>query len=95
MDIGNTIKELRRQKGLKQNELAEKAQITQAYLSKIENNSKEPTISSLKAIANSLDVPLPILFFRSMTIEDVEPEKRIAFEILLPSIKGIVDSFIQ
>ncbi|WP_313189269.1 helix-turn-helix transcriptional regulator [Sphingobacterium sp.] len=94
MDIGNTIKELRRQKGLKQNELAEKAQITQAYLSKIENNSKEPTISSLKAIANSLDVPLPILFFRSMTIEDVEPEKRVAFEILLPSIKGMVDSFI-
>lgn len=94
MDIGNTIKELRKAKGLKQNELAEKAQITQAYLSKIENNSKEPTISSLKAIADSLEVPLPILIFRSMTIEDIEPQKREAFAILLPSIKGLVDSFI-
>lgn len=94
MDIGNTIKELRKKKGLKQNELAEKAHITQAYLSKIESNSKEPTISSLKSIAESLDIPLPILFFRSMTIEDVDSEKREAFGILLPSIKGMVDSFI-
>jgi len=94
MDIGNTIKELRKKKGFKQNELAEKAHITQAYLSKIENNSKEATISSLKSIAASLDIPLPILFFRSMTIEDIEPNKREAFEILLPSIKGMVDSFI-
>ena len=94
MDIGNTIKELRKKKGLKQNELAKKAHITQAYLSKIENNSKEPTISSLRSLAESLEIPLPILFFRSMTIEDVEPHKREAFEILLPSIKGMVDSFI-
>lgn len=94
MNIGNTIKELRNKKGLKQNELAEKAHITQAYLSKIENNSKEPTISSLRSLAESLEIPLPILFFRSMTIEDVEPHKREAFEILLPSIKGMVDSFI-
>lgn len=94
MDIGTTIRELRKKKGLKQNELAEKAHITQAYLSKIENNSKEPTISALKDIANSLDTPLPILFFRSMTFEDVEVEKREAFKILLPSIKGMVDSFI-
>lgn len=94
MDIGNTIRELRKKKGLKQNELAEKAHLTQAYLSKIENNSKEATISSLKSIAESLDIPLPILFFRSMTIEDIEPNKREAFKILLPSIKGMVDSFI-
>jgi transcriptional regulator with XRE-family HTH domain len=94
MDIGNTIKELRKKKGLKQNELAEKVHLTQAYLSKIENNSKEPSLSSLKAIAESLEIPLPILLFRSMTSDDIEPEKREAFKILLPSIKGMVDSFI-
>lgn len=94
MDIGKTIRELRKKKGLKQNQLAEKAQLTQAYLSKIESNSKEPTIGSLKSIADSLNVPLPILFFHSMTDEDVEPHKREAFKIILPSLKGMVESFI-
>ncbi|MDM8173655.1 helix-turn-helix transcriptional regulator [Olivibacter sp. 47] len=94
MDIGNTIKEIRKKKGLKQNELAEKSQMTQAYLSKIENNSKEPTIGSLKSIAESLNVPLPILFFHAMTVEDVEPEKRDAFKIIIPSLKGMVETFI-
>lgn len=94
MDIGSTIKEIRKKKGLKQNELAEKAQMTQAYLSKIESNLKEPTISTLKTIANSLDVPLPILFFYAMTVDDVESQKRDAFKIILPSMKGMVESFI-
>lgn len=95
MDIGNTIRELRRKKGLKQGELADKSDISQAYLSKIENNSKEPTITSLKAIALSLEVPLPILFFHSLTPEDIDPDKREAFKILLPSIKGMVESFVS
>ena len=94
MNIGNTIKELRRKKGLKQGELANKSDITQAYLSKIENNVKEPTITLLKNIACSLDVPLPILFFHSLTPEDIDPKKREAFQILLPSIKGMVESFV-
>lgn len=94
MDIGSTIKELRIKKGLKQGDLASKSELSQAYLSKIENNTKEPTITSLKAIASSLEVPLPILFFHSLTPEDIVPNKREAFEILLPSIKGMVESFV-
>lgn len=94
MNLGNTIKEIRKRKGLKQNELAEKSHITQAYLSKIESNSKEPTISSLKSIAESLNIPLPILFFHAMTIDDVEPQKRDAFQIIFPSLKGMIESFI-
>ena len=93
MDLGNTIKVYRIQKGLKQNELANMCNITQAYLSKIEGNQKEPALSILKTIASSLHVPLPVLFFMSLSSEDIDPKKREAFKIIEPSIKGMIHNF--
>lgn len=93
MDIGNTIKEIRVKKGLKQNEFAQKCNLTQAYVSKIEGNRQEPTLGVLKTIAEVLKTPLPVLFFHSMTLDDIEPKKREAFQIIQPSIKGMIESF--
>lgn len=93
MDLGNSIKELRIKKALRQTELADKCNMTQAYLSKIENNQKEPTLSILKTIAGALEVPLPVLFFLSLTDEDIDPKKRDAFKIIEPSIKGMIHNF--
>ena len=42
--------EARMEKGLTQDELAEKAGTTKSYISKIENNVKETRISTLKRI---------------------------------------------
>jgi transcriptional regulator with XRE-family HTH domain len=93
MDLGNSIKQYRIKKGYKQNELADKCDMTQAYLSKIENNQKEPALSILKTIASALEVPLPVLFFMAMSVEDIEPKKREAFKIIEPSIKGMIQNF--
>ncbi|QEC51950.1 helix-turn-helix protein [Anseongella ginsenosidimutans] len=93
MDLGKTIKDYRVRKGYKQNEFAEKCGLTQAYLSKIENNQKEPTLAVLKTIAGALQLPLPILFFVSMTAEDVDPKKKEAYQMIESSIKGMVENF--
>lgn len=93
MDLGNSIKEYRIKKGYRQNELADKCNMTQAYLSKIENNQKEPALSVLKTIASALEVPLPVLFFMSLTADDIEQKKRDAFKIIEPSIKGMIQNF--
>ena len=93
MDLGNIIKNIRKQKGQTQSEFALSCGITQTYLSQIENNLKEPNLSTLKSISDSLNVPLPILFFLSMTEDDVQPNKRIAFEIVSPSVKSLVNEF--
>ncbi len=93
MDLGNIIKNIRKQKKLTQNEFASSCGITQTYLSQIESNLKEPNLSTLKNISNSLSIPLPILFFLSMTEEDVKPNKRKAFEIVSPSVKSLVNEF--
>lgn len=93
MNLGPTIKKLRQQKGYKQNLFANKCDITPAYLSQIENNLKEPNISTLRTISANLDVPLPILFFLSIDKNDVLPSKRKSFEILGPSITSMVNEF--
>jgi len=48
--IGALIHEARLQKGLTQEELAEKVGTTKSYISKIENNLKEARISTLQKI---------------------------------------------
>ncbi|WP_084135144.1 helix-turn-helix domain-containing protein [Rikenella microfusus] len=50
MDIGSVIRDIRKKKKITQTQLAKLSQITQTYLSQIENNQKEPTIPTLKAI---------------------------------------------
>ncbi|MFD3293424.1 helix-turn-helix transcriptional regulator [Aquirufa sp. KTFRIE-69F] len=93
MDLGNQIKNIRKQKGQTQAEFATSVGITQTYLSQIESNLKEPNLSTLKSISEGLDVPLPILFFLSMTEEDIGPNKRNAFKIVSPSVKSLVNEF--
>lgn len=48
--IGKLIHEARLEKGLTQEELAEKIGTTKSYISKIENNIKEVRLSTLKKI---------------------------------------------
>ncbi|WP_396601663.1 helix-turn-helix domain-containing protein [Algibacter sp. R77976] len=93
MDLGLAIKSIRKQKGLKQNQFAELCDITPSYLSQIENNNKEPNLSILKIISNNLGTPLPILFFLSLDNDDINPEKKEAFQMIAPSIKSLVNQF--
>lgn len=93
MDLGITIKNLRQQKGIKQNSLAEQCNISQTYLSQLENNVKEPNISTLRTISEKLGLPLPILFFLSLDIADIKAEKRTAYNHLVPSIKSMISEF--
>lgn len=93
MDLGMKIKQMRKQKGLTQSSFASLCDITQTYLSQIENNQKEPNMSTLKRISEVLEIPLPILFFLSMDEEDVTPEKREAFKLVNPSVNSLVNEF--
>lgn len=93
MDLGSTIKHLRKQKGLSQGKLSEMSGISQTYLSQIESNSKSPILSTIQTICDCLNIPMPILFFMSMEKEDVHQNKRKAFETLSPSIKSLINGF--
>jgi XRE family transcriptional regulator, regulator of sulfur utilization len=93
MDLGKEIQKLRKEKSMTQGDFADKCEITQTYLSQIENNQKEPTLSVLKKISEVLQIPLPILFYLSLNVDDVSPDKREAFILLEPSIKSLIRGF--
>ena len=63
MDIGNAIRICRAHRGLTQSVLAKRAGISLSYLSLIEHNKRDPTVSSLGAIAEALGLPLNLLVF--------------------------------
>lgn len=93
MDLGTTIKKLREQKGIRQNAFAKACNLSQTYVSQIENNAKEPSIEILKLISKKLNIPLPILFFLSMDEKDVKVNKREAYQFIEPSIKSFIGEF--
>jgi len=93
MDLGKTIKKIRKTKGLKQKDFARLCEITPSYLSQIENNLKEPNLSILKVLSDKLAIPLPILFFLALDDDDIVPEKKIAFKMINPAVKSMVNEF--
>ncbi|MCJ7841273.1 helix-turn-helix domain-containing protein [Lederbergia sp. NSJ-179] len=62
MDIGKRIRNLRESKKLKVTELAKKSFISQPYLSDIEKGKTQPSIDTLKAICNALEIGIGDFF---------------------------------
>lgn len=58
MSIGEKIKSLRKERKLTQVELSKIANISRSYLADIENDRYNPSIETLKSIANGLSVSL-------------------------------------
>lgn len=53
--VGENVKELRTQRGLTQEELAERSGFTQQYVSDLERGKRNPTVVSLRELAQALD----------------------------------------
>lgn len=77
----------------RQNEFAESIGITQSYLSGIENGNKKPTTDLLEKIASHVNLPMPILFWFSITEKDVPKEKKEYFVSLKPTADALINSF--
>jgi len=91
MNLGNVIRNIRKDRGQTQNEFASICGITQTYLSQIERNQKEPNLSTLKEISSKLDIPLPILFFKSINDEDIHPNKIEVYNEVRKEIDSLID----
>ena len=56
--LGHKIKKLRKKKSLSQERLADKADLSQQHISRIERNLTYPSVATLSKIAKVLGVPL-------------------------------------
>lgn len=55
-DIGGRIRKLRKQRSLSQTVVADRADISQSFLSDIENGKKSPTLRSIRLIAKAFNI---------------------------------------
>lgn len=62
MKIGKTIRRLRLQSGLTQEELANRADLTKGFISQVENDATSPSIATLEDIVSALGVTLGDFF---------------------------------
>ena len=62
MDIGQRIKNLRVQKGLTQEELGERTDLTKGYISQLERNLSSPSMETFFFFIRSLRVSTTRLF---------------------------------
>lgn len=60
--LAERIKYLRTSRGLSQAQLAKAAKVSQPTIAQIETGKKDPSVSTLRKIAQSLDVELAALF---------------------------------
>lgn len=62
MNIGETIRNFRMQKGMSQGDIEKRTGLLRCYLSRVENGHTVPSLDTLAKIAGSLDIPLGHFF---------------------------------
>lgn len=61
--FGQSVQDLRKQKGLTQEDLAEEVGVDRSYMGFIERGEKNPTLDKVMKIADALDVDAADLFY--------------------------------
>ena len=87
MNLGTTIKELRKAKGISQGQLADKIGITGPSLSQIETGNAQPKKSTLENISRELDITPELLYLLSLEKENVIEGKEELYESLYPKMR--------
>lgn len=62
MNIGQTIRNYRLQKGMSQGDIEKRTGLLRCYLSRVENGHTVPSLDTLSKIAGAMEVPLAQFF---------------------------------
>jgi transcriptional regulator with XRE-family HTH domain len=62
MNIGDTIRSFRLQKGMSQGDIEKRTGLLRCYLSRVENGHTVPSLDTLSKIAGAMDLPLSHFF---------------------------------
>lgn len=95
MDIGKRINELRVAKGLTQEELADRAELSKGFISQLEHDQASPSISTLEDILICLGSSLSeffsppareqVVYGREDFFEKIDPQLKNKIEWIVPS----------
>ncbi|MFN0195374.1 MAG: helix-turn-helix domain-containing protein [Planctomycetaceae bacterium] len=74
IDIGKTIRRLRVERGVSQQDLARAAELTPSFLSLVENERRQPSLTALRRLACALDLPEEVLIWDAVELPHDLPE---------------------
>lgn len=87
MTLGEVIKFLLNKKGLTQAELSEKIGKSKTAVSQIINGAYSPNPETLQNISKILEVPVPVIYFLSISEKDIPEDKKQLYDLLSPLIQ--------
>jgi transcriptional regulator with XRE-family HTH domain len=77
MSVGRAVKFARIAAGIKQKDLADRLDVSPNYLSLVENDKREPSISFLRNLSSEIGIPLGLLFHNvDNDSSEVSPEEK-------------------
>lgn len=76
MDIGLAIKVKRVEASLRQDELAQRCSCSVAYISLLEHNKREVSLTMLQKISSALDIKLSELIQKAESYKFPTPERK-------------------
>jgi len=91
MNLGNTIRSLRKKKNIKQTDFAELIGISQTSLSLIESGVNQPSQETLKKICEELKVPQPFIYFLALEESDIPDERKDLYKDLEQGLKKDIE----
>ncbi len=91
--VSKSIKKLRNEKGLTQDSLAEKINVTRQTVSSWENDRTQPDIEMLELLANTFEVGIEELIYgekRNVGLEAPKPDRRRAMNIVFATLGSLL-----
>jgi len=82
MELGNSIKKIRKKRGLSQKQLAAKMGISTNALCSIETNQTWPSKATIEKVCDALEVEECYLLLFSMTEASFPDDKKILYRVL-------------
>ena len=101
LTMGDRIKEIRKKRGLTQEQLAEKVDITLEYISQIERGLKIPSMQVFIKLVEVLDVSADYLLRDAVSTRNLYGDKQIGrkLEKLTPkqrvALEALMDTYIE
>nr|WP_242618262.1 helix-turn-helix transcriptional regulator [Edaphobacter modestus] len=71
LNIGNTIRSYRLQKGMSQGDIEKRTGLLRCYLSRVENGHTVPSLETLQKIARALDLQLAEFFAEEIVSKEM------------------------
>jgi len=104
--IGDKVRKCRKSKGMTLTELAELTGVTASFLSQLERNLIDPSLSTLRKLSKVFEISMssflddegenePVIFIKSGSGRKLAPQDSISYEYFTPSTTTVPDLKIE